>query len=108
MSIVKLVQGDTGPLIPLYVTNTATGAAVDLTGMVSSRLLFRAQGSTTTLTTVTLSNVDLANGVLGLTPTSAMTTNAGTFEGEVEITMPGSVIVTGYEIIQFFIRAQFT
>lgn len=109
MSIVNLVEDDTGPVIPLYVTNSVTGEAVDLTTMVSARLLYRSVAAPlVNVATVTLTVLGAPTlGVLSLTPTATMTAAVGNFEGEIEITMPGSVVVTGFVPVQFYVRAQF-
>lgn len=112
MSTIRLVTGDLGPAnIPLYITNTVTGLAVDLTTMVSARLLFRplngAPGSLITTVVCTVQGAATL-GILQFTPNAAMTTTAGNFEAEVELTMPAGVIVTGYDFVLFQIRAQIT
>jgi hypothetical protein len=105
---IKLVQGDTGPNLTLTLTDSSSGNPIDLTAMTSARMLYRAKGSTTLLSTPTLSVVAPAtNGQLLLVPTSAMTTTAGYYEGEVELTLSGGQIVTGFRTLRFYVRAQF-
>ena len=84
---IKLVAGDSKPLVTLTLTEEDTGAVVDLSDAnTTARVRFRAAGTTTNIATITCAKVtdgsdgkiefDFSGGVLdGLT--------AGAYEGEV-------------------------
>lgn len=106
MSIIELVEDDTGPPVSLYVTNSVTGEVNDLTLMVSAQLHYRAVNTVLLITSVPLTVLGAPTlGVLLLMPTALMTATPGNFEGEVEILMPSSVTITS-NIFQFRVRAQ--
>jgi len=105
---VKLVAGDSGPNLTLSLTDKASGQPIDLTGFVSASFKFRAKGGITILATIALTLVgDPTAGQLLLVPTTQMLTQpAGFYEGEVDITL-GSQLVTGFDVIPFYLRARF-
>lgn len=122
---IKLVQGDTMPIVDIVIKDENHDTPIDLTGA-QVLLKFRPVGSTTLKETITGS---LLTGVLGAdgvtvdttppyntpgrggrvrftwTPTALDT--VGSFEGEVEITYPDLTVQTVYDIMKFRIRPQF-
>lgn len=110
MSIIYLVQGDTGPQVKITVTRESTGSAIDVSGG-SAALKVRKKGSETVVFTLAASTVenDLAQGILIFVPNSSelATIAAGNYEAEVEITLSDGTVETIYETIPVVIREDF-
>ena len=117
---IKLVTGDTEPMLTITLrdANTAapgqtldendsnTWAPIDLTGA-TVRLRMRAIGSSTVKSVLTMAISNALNGVVTTNfPTGTLDT-AGTFEGEIEITYPTGGIQTLQDLIKFKIRKDF-
>ena len=117
---IKLVTGDTEPVLTLTLkdsntaasgqtldaNNSATWEAIDLTGA-TVKLRMRAVGSTTVKDTLTCTISDATAGKVTTNfPTGTLDT-AGTFEGEIEITYSGGGIQTLQDLIKFQVRADF-
>jgi hypothetical protein len=106
---IKLVQGDTRPVLNVTLTDSVTGSAINITDS-TPRLKFRAVGATAL--TATLVGV-VTNGPAGQVvfdwsdePT-ALDGEAGDYEGEVEITFADSTVQTVYDILKFKLRQDF-
>lgn len=110
MNTIYLVQGDTGPQIKISVTREDTGVAVDVSGG-TARLKVRRRGTDTVLFTLTASDIgeNLENGTLyfSLDGGQLSTIAAGTYEGEVELTLADDTVETVYEAIPIVIREDF-
>lgn len=105
--IIKLVQGDTLPTVTVTITDEFTGVAVDLTGATVA-LKFRAQGSTTVLSTLSCILVGPAAGIISFTfPAPALDVAAGLYEGEIQITFAGGAIQTVFDPLKFRVREDF-
>ena len=122
---IKLVQGDTRPQLVLSLQDSATGSPIDI-GAATTVLKFRALGSTTILATMTASPIPgyvqedgsisfagpYANSgaggraVVNWSPT-ALTQDAGDYEGEIEITFADGTVQTVYDTLKFKLRSQF-
>ena len=117
---IKLVTGDTEPMLTITLrdANTAapgqtldendsnTWAPIDLTGA-TVRLRMRAIGSSTVKSVLTMAISNALNGVVTTNfPTGTLDT-AGTFEGEIELTYPTGGIQTLQDLIKFKIRKDF-
>lgn len=106
---IKLVQGDTRPTLVTTLTDSITGVPISLTGA-TVRLYFRAVGATTLTATLVGSVVDAANGIVSFfwtdSPT-ALSGDAGDYEGEVEITFSDGGIQTVYDVLKFKLRQDF-
>lgn len=108
-SRIRLVRNDTGPQLQLVLTDSQTGAVIDLIGA-SGVLHFRAAESTTVLFSRALS-VDPILASSGIARVDWQPTDldrdAGDYEGEIEITFPSGVVQTAFDILQFRIREDF-
>jgi hypothetical protein len=107
--IIYLTKGDSGPDVTFSLTDHDSEAPVDLTGLSSSVLKFRAVGTTTVLQTISLSVVSPAtNGQLLLVwPSGALNVNPGFYEGEIELTFTGPKVLTAYRRVRFYVQDQF-
>lgn len=106
--VIRLVAGDTKPVIVMTLSDDATGDPVDLSSSgVSVTVRFRKKDSDTLIATIAASNVntgtdgkvqfDFSGGVLdGVT--------AGAYEGEVVVTTSGAGTQTVFEILSFRVR----
>ena len=103
------VQGDTGPQLRLTFTDEDTGTATDLTGA-TVKMHFRAAGETTVLYSKTL-YVNPGTPTLGIAivnwTTGELDYDAGTYQGEIEVTKASGQIETIYDTIKFKIREDF-
>lgn len=110
MSIIYLVQGDTGPQIYIKVTREDTGNAIDVSGG-SAKLKVRKKGETSLSFTLTASDVgqNLSEGKLYFSPDGDQLTAiaAGNYEGEVEITLSNGTVETVFEPVDIVIREDF-
>jgi hypothetical protein len=106
---IRLVQGDTRPSLVTTLTDSTTGAAINITGA-TVRLKFRAVGATTLKSTLTGT---VTNGAAGTVvfdwsddPTS-LDGDPGDYEGEIEVTFADSTIQTVYDLLKFKLRQDF-
>lgn len=108
-SAVKLVQGSYAFLPTFPLTSHESGAAVDLTDVVSATMNFRKQGSTGAVVSVPLTIKSPPTlGIVSVTSWPALSLDDfGMFEGEVVLNY-GSTTLTVYPTIQFSIRAKFS
>jgi hypothetical protein len=106
---IRLVQGDTRPSLVTTLTDSTTGAAINITGA-TVRLKFRAAGSTSLQATLIGSVTDGANGVVVFywsdEPTS-LNGDPGDYEGEIEITFSDTTVQTVYDLLKFKLRQDF-
>ena len=105
------VQGDTGPQLRLTFTDEDTDTATDLTGA-TVKMHFRTAGETTVLYSKTLYvNPAPAESVKGIAivnwATGELDYDAGTYQGEIEVTKASGQIETIYDTIKFKIREDF-
>ena len=105
---IKLVQGDTRPQIKVTLSDDNTGVPIDISGA-TVRLKFRALGSTTLIDTLIGIVLDGPNGVVVFAwNNNTLNVDPGDYEGEVEVTFPaGAGIQTAYQLLKFYVRAQF-
>jgi hypothetical protein len=106
---IKLVQGDTRPALVCTITDELANGPVGLAGA-SVSLKIRAAGDTALRTTVNGIVTDPANGVVlfsWATAPSALTGDAGDYEGEIEITFSNGEIQTVYDLLKFKLREDF-
>jgi hypothetical protein len=107
---IKLVQGDTLPIVRLTLTDPVTTNAINLSaGSTTVNVYFRQSGGTAILSTIACAKVnggstgqiqfDFSAGVLNVAP--------GAYEGEIEINFGGAK-QTIYELLKFNVREQFT
>ena len=108
-SRIRLVRNDTGPQLQLVLTDSQTGAVVNLTGA-SGFLHFRAVGSTTVLFSRALTiDPGLAGSGIALVDwqSTDLDRDAGDYEGEIEITFSDGTIQTAFDTLQCRIREDF-
>lgn len=109
---IKLVKGDSKPVVILTLTDESTDSAFDLSpATVSVAVRFRKAGSSTLLSTISCSKVgsgtdgkiqfDFSGGVLD-------NVDAGQYEGEVVVTTSGAGTQTVYELLSFRVRDNLT
>ncbi len=106
---IKLVRNDNRPYVRLTLTNSSTGAIVDVSSATTTvRVYFRAVGTTTLLSTLTCTKpTGGADGVVQFNfPASTLDVPAGAYEGEVEIDFNGEQ-QTVYSVLKFKVRDEF-
>jgi hypothetical protein len=106
---VRLVQGDTRPNLVVTLTDSVSGAAINITGA-TVRLKFRPLGSEEIRTTIIGSVTDGANGVVvfqWITEPTALAGDPGPYEGEIEITFDDDTVQTVYDLVKFQLRPEF-
>lgn len=108
MSRIKLVQGNNLPYIRLTLTDQATGSPINLSdGSVAVRVLFKAAGSDTVLSTITCEKVN--GGATGIVrfnfANDELEVDPGMYEGEVELDFDG-LIQTVYDVLKFGVRSR--
>lgn len=122
---IKLVQGDTKPALIISLTDENSGEPIGISGS-TTRMYFRAAGSTTILATLT--GTLLAGRVEedGSIDTDApydvpgsggrvqfnwgatdLTQDPGNYEGEIEITFSDGTIQTVFDLLKFRLRQDF-
>ena len=107
--IYQLVQGDQAPQIQAKLTRDDTGAAIDFSGG-SCALKFRAKGTTTTLFTLAAADVgqNFQDGIAIFSFSGTqLTLDEGYYEGEIEITYDSGAVETIFQVLDFYIRADF-
>ena len=106
--VIKVVQGDTKPLVTLTLTDDATGSAFDLSpDNTSVYIYFRAAGTTDTPSTISCQKVDPSNGVVKFDFSGGiLDVDPGLYEGEIVIDIGGSTH-TVYDVLKFRVRADF-
>jgi len=106
---INLVQGDTGPQVKVTLTRSDTGAVQNLTGA-TVVMRFRKKRSTTVLFTLTNQSGDSdksASIALFAFSAGQLDLDEGYYEGEVEVVSSASVRETVFEIVDFYLRADF-
>lgn len=104
-----LVQGDIGTQVKATIVREDDGSAVDLSEA-TVRFKFRKKGTTTILTTLTpvSGSDDAANGIVIFQFASGdLDVDEGEYEAEIEATFDTGLIETVYELIEFYVRADF-
>ena len=86
--------------------NSATWAPIDITGA-TVRLRLRELGQTTLADTRTCTVVSGANGTCTTNFATTTFSNAGTYEGEIEITHSNGSVQTVYDLVKFKVRDDF-
>ena len=107
--IYQLVQGDQAPQIQAKLTRDDTGVAIDFSGG-SCALKFRAKGTTTTLFTLAAADIggNFADGIAVFSFSGTqLVLDEGYYEGEIEITYDSGTVETIFQVLDFYIRADF-
>lgn len=106
--VIRLVSGDSKPVVVLTLSDDNTGAAIDLSpSSVTVAVRFKKTGATSLIATISAGNLtdgtdgkvqfDFSGGVL----TGAV---AGSYEGEVVVTTAGVGTQTVFEKLNFRVR----
>lgn len=119
--LIKLVAGDDKPVLSFTLrdSNSAvsglvldpddetTWEPIDITG-VTVRVKFRALGSSGILDTMTCTHISSADGTCFMewNPTT-LDVEAGTYEGEIELTYSDGTVLTLFDKLKFKVRAEF-
>lgn len=108
--VIRLVKGDSKPVIQLTLTDDVAGSVLDLSAASTTvAVRFRKAGTTTLLSTINCSKVtngtdgkvqfDFTGGVLNVDP--------GQYEGEIVVDYNGST-QTVYDLLTFRVRDNLT
>lgn len=108
--VIRLVKGDSKPVIQLTLRDDITNAVLDLSASSTTvSVRFRLAGSTTLLSTISCTKVtdgsdgvvefDFSGGVLDVDP--------GQYEGEIVVNFNGS-LQTVYDLLTFRVRDNLT
>lgn len=117
---INLVSGDTLPELTFTLRDSNTAASgkvldsddsdtwspIDVTGAVV-RLRIRELGSTVIKSTLTCTVTDGINGKVSTDFPVGTLDTAGTFEGEIEVSLASGGIQTVYDLIKFKVRGDF-
>jgi len=108
MATIKLVRNDTAPQLRLTLTNSQTGAAINLTNATVT-LHLRAVNTTTLLLSrnaTILSPATDGIAVIAWQPTD-LDLEPGDYEGEIEVTLADGSVETLFNPLQFTVREEF-
>lgn len=108
--VIRLVKGDSKPVIQLTLTDDVTGGVLDISqASTTVSVRFRKAGTTTLLSTINCTKVtngtdgkvefDFSGGVLNVDP--------GQYEGEIVVDFSGST-QTVYDLLTFRVRDNLT
>jgi len=107
--IYQLVQSDQAPQVQAVLTRQDDSSVIDFSGG-SCALKFRAKGTTTILFTLAAADVG-GNFAAGIAVFSFSGTqldlSEGYYEGEIEITYDGGTVETVFQVLDFYVRADF-
>lgn len=107
--IYQLVQSDQAPQVQAVLKRQDDGSVIDFSGG-SCALKFRAKGTTTILFTLAAADVG-GNFAAGIAVFSFSGTqldlSEGYYEGEIEITYAGGTVETVFQVLDFYVRADF-
>lgn len=106
--VIKVVQGDTKPLISLTLTDEATGDPFDLSDPDTTVTInFRAAGSTVAPQVISCSKTDAVNGKVQFDFSGdILNVDPGLYEGEIVVSIGGATH-TVYDVLKFRVRADF-
>jgi hypothetical protein len=105
-----LVQGDSAPQIKAVITRDDDNSIVDLSGGIV-RLKFRKTGTLNVLFTIIATNTgtNFNNGIaiFSFNNDNLATLSQGFYEGEIEIEYEIGTKETIYQVLEFYLRADF-
>lgn len=108
MATIKLVRNDTAPQLRLTLTDSQTGAAIDLTGATVT-LHLRAVNTTTLLLTrnAVVQSPTTAGIALLIWHPGDLDLEPNDYEGEIEVTLQDGSVETLFNPLQFTVREEF-
>jgi len=106
MRIYQLVKGDQAPQIQAVLTRDDDGSVINFSGG-SCALKFRAKDTTTVLFTLAGAGDFSAGTVVFSFTGSQLNIAEGYYQGEIEITHPNGNVETIFQILEFYLRADF-
>lgn len=108
MSTIKLVRNDTGPQLRFTITDTLTGAPINLTGATVT-LHFRRVNTDTVLFSRQATVVPPGTDGIAVLAWNVgdLDLDAGEYEGEVETVLASGLRETIYNTLQFVLREEF-
>lgn len=106
--VIKVVKGDTKPLITVTLTDEDTGDPFDLSaGDTTVYINFRAVGSTAEPQVINCTKTDAVNGVVQFDFSGdILNVDPGMYEGEIKVSL-GGALHTVYDVIKFRVRSDF-
>jgi hypothetical protein len=107
--IYQLVKGDQAPQIQAKLTRQDDGTLINFAGG-SCLLKFRAKGGTSVLFSLSAADVggNFADGIAVFAFSGTqLELDEGYYEGEIEVTYASGTVETIFEILDFYIRADF-
>lgn len=106
--VIKVVKGDTKPLITLTLTDEETGDPFDLSNETTTVYVnFRASGSTAEPQVIDCVKTDAANGVVQFDFSGGiLDVDPGMYEGEIKVSL-GGALHTVYDVLKFRVRSDF-
>lgn len=117
---INLVKDDTAPVLTVTLKdsneaatgltldpdNAATWKPIDLTGA-TVQMFFRQLGTTTVKDTITGAITNASGGEVTIGWNASSLDTAGTYEGEIQVTLGSGKIQTVFDKIKFKVRADF-
>lgn len=106
--VIRVVKGDTKPLVTVTLTDDATGDPFDLSNTDTTVYVnFRASGSTAEPQVINCTKVDAVNGVVQFDFSGGiLNVDPGMYEGEIKVSI-GGALHTVYDVIKFRVRSDF-
>ena len=105
----QLVQGDQAPQIQAVLKRQDDNSIIDFSGG-SCALKFRVKGATATLFTLAAADVgdNFQDGIAIFSFSGTqLNVDEGYYEGEIEVTYSSGSVETVYQILDFYVRADF-
>lgn len=118
---INLVKDDTGPVLTITLKDSNEAASgktldpddastwkpIDLSGSATVVMYLRKVGSTTLKDTLSGTITDAEGGEVSIAWGASSLDTAGTYEGEIQVTLASGKIQTVYDKIKFKVRADF-
>jgi hypothetical protein len=108
MATIKLVRNDTAPQLRLTLTDSQTGAAINLTSATVTLHLRAVNTTTLLLTRNAVIQAPATSGIAIIVwQPSDLDREPGDYEGEIEVTLADGTVETLFNPLQFTIREEF-
>lgn len=106
MNQINLVQNDTGPDLTVMLYDTASNSPIDVSGSTVVRFHFRKEDGTSVTTLTASKPSGGTDGVVSFPWGAGNLSEAGNYEGEIEITFSSGKVQTVPDKIRFYVREQ--